>query len=164
MSSQQKTLAVVGLGLLGASIADATRKRYPGWRILGISSAATIQEALNLKLIDEGWDYPDVAKALEACDIGFLCPPIDNILGLLQSWVEKPLQLKPGAIISDVGSTKAVICVAGKKVFPADRDGVFIGSHPMAGSEKTGLKARDAHLLDYLPRQRCFCENGSGSY
>ena len=148
MSSQQKTLAVVGLGLLGASIADATRKRYPGWRILGISSAATIQEALNLKLIDEGWDYPDVAKALEACDIGFLCTPIDNILGLLQSWVEKPLQLKPGAIISDVGSTKAVICVAGKKVFPADRDGVFIGSHPMAGSEKTGLKARDAHLFE----------------
>jgi prephenate dehydrogenase len=51
-------------------------------------------------------------------------------------------------VITDVGSTKAEVCAAARKAFPAGGKGAFIGSHPMAGSEKTGLAARDAHLFE----------------
>jgi prephenate dehydrogenase len=145
VSGEQKTLAVVGLGLLGASIAEAARKRHPGWKIIGVSSPATTKDALAQKVIDAGHDYADIRAALADADIAFLCLPIDRILGYLQEWAAEPLALKPGAVLSDVGSTKAEICAAGRKAFPA---GTFIGSHPMAGSEKTGLKARDAHLFE----------------
>jgi prephenate dehydrogenase len=146
---QKKTLAVVGLGLLGASIAEAARKRFPRWKITGVSSPATVQDALDQKVIDAGFDYADIRAALADADIAFLCLPIDRILGYLQEWVAEPLKLKPGAVLSDVGSTKAEICAAGRRAFPAAAGaGVFIGSHPMAGSEKTGLKARDAHLFE----------------
>ena len=148
MSDGPKTLGVVGLGLLGASIAETTRKRHPDWKIVGVSSSITIKEALASKLIDEGVDYPDARNILEQCDLILLCTPIDNILGLLKVWTEKPLNLKPGTVISDVGSTKSIICAYGKKAFPAESNGTFIGSHPMAGSEKTGIKARDAHLFE----------------
>jgi prephenate dehydrogenase len=144
----RKTLAVVGLGLLGASIAEATRKRFPGWRIVGVSAPATTKDARAQGVIDAGFDYADIRAALADADIAFLCLPIDRILGYLNEWAEAPLALKPGAVISDVGSTKAEICAAGRKAFPASSAGTFIGSHPMAGSEKTGLKARDAHLFE----------------
>ncbi len=145
MNDGQKTLAIVGLGLLGASIAEATRKRHPGWRILGVSSPNTIKEALEFEVIDEGLGYDQVRQAVERSDLIFLCTPIDHILGMLGEWESNPPKLKPDAIVSDVGSTKAEICTLGRKVFPV---GGFVGSHPMAGSEKTGLKARDAHLFE----------------
>jgi prephenate dehydrogenase len=151
VSGEQKTLAVVGLGLLGASIAEAARKRYPEWKIVGVSATATTKDALGQKVIDAGFDYPDIRAALAGADIAFLCLPIDRILGYLQEWAAEPLALKPGAVLSDVGSTKAEICAAGRRAFPAapaSGGGAFIGSHPMAGSEKTGLKARDAHLFE----------------
>ncbi len=62
--------------------------------------------------------------------------------------VENPVALKPGAVVSDVGSTKSEVCALGQKAFPPGGSGVFLGSHPMAGSEKTGVKARDAHLFE----------------
>ena len=143
-SAANKTLAVVGLGLLGASIAEATRKRFPGWKIIGVSAQHTVKEALDQKVIDAGFDYADIRTALADADIAFLCLPIDRILGYLNEWASEPLILKPGAVVSDVGSTKAEICAAGRRAAPQN----FIGSHPMAGSEKTGLKARDAHLFE----------------
>ncbi len=149
MTQEPKTLAVVGLGLIGASVAEATRKRFPAWRILGVSSPGTVREALKIGLIDEGFEgYEHAGKVLEQCDIGILCTPIDKILGLLEGWAKDPLTLRSGAVITDAGSTKADICAAARKAFPPGGNGSFIGSHPMAGSEKTGLAARDAHLFE----------------
>lgn len=149
-SSGPKTLTVVGLGLLGASLAEAARKRHPDWTIIGVSAERTVKEALDAKVIDKGFSYAEMREALKDCDFGFLCLPIDRILELLNGWAAEPLVLKPGAILSDVGSTKAEICAAARKAFPAGAGatGAFIGSHPMAGSEKTGLSARDAHLFE----------------
>jgi prephenate dehydrogenase len=143
-----KTLTVVGLGLLGASLAEAARKRHPDWKIIGVSAEKTVREAQTAKVIDQGFTYAEIREALKDCDFGFLCLPIDRILGLLQEWSDAPLILKSGAVLSDVGSTKAEICAAARKAFPAGSPGAFIGSHPMAGSEKTGLAARDAHLFE----------------
>ncbi len=149
-SSGPKTLAIVGLGLLGASLAEAARKRHPDWKIIGVSAPRTVRDALAAGVVDEGFPYEEVRTALKTCDFGFICLPIDRILSLLTEWAEEPLVLKPGAILSDVGSTKAGICAAARKAFPPGSAiaGAFIGSHPMAGSEKTGLAARDAHLFE----------------
>ncbi len=88
--SEKKVLAIVGLGLLGASIAEATRKRYGGgWKIIGVSSPNTVREALNVGLIDEGLGYDKVREALAQCDLAFLCTPIDSILKLLREWTLK---------------------------------------------------------------------------
>lgn len=145
-----KTLTIVGLGLLGASLAEAARKRHPDWTIRGVSAERTVRDALALKVIDAGYSYAEVREALKDCDFGFFCLPIDRILALLKEWETDPLVLKPGAVLSDVGSTKAEICAAARRAFPAGSPvaGAFVGSHPMAGSEKTGLSARDAHLFE----------------
>jgi len=149
-SHGSKTLTVVGLGLLGASLAEAVRKRHPDWTIIGVSADKTVRAALDAKVIDRGFAYADIREALHEADYGFLCLPIDRILELLNGWAAEPLVLKAGAILSDVGSTKAEICAAARKAFPpgVPSAGAFIGSHPMAGSEKTGLAARDAHLFE----------------
>ncbi len=149
-STGPKTLTVVGLGLLGASLAEAVRKRHPDWKIIGVSAEKTVREATASKVIDQGFTYAEIREALQECDFGFLCLPIDRILELLNAWTAEPLLLKSGAILSDVGSTKAEICAAARKAFPAGsiNAGAFIGSHPMAGSEKTGLSARDTHLFE----------------
>jgi prephenate dehydrogenase len=143
-----RTLALVGLGLLGGSIAEAARKRFPGLRILGVSRPGALSEARGLGLIDEAFDYARAGEALGQCDFAFLCTPIDQILQSLEAWSRRPFALRPGAVISDVGSTKAGICALGRQAFPPASGGVFIGSHPMAGSEKTGLQSRDPHLFE----------------
>ncbi len=148
MNAAPRTLAVVGLGLLGGSLAESTRRRYPGWRLLGISGPAAVREALNAGLIDEGFGYDRVRAALERSDFVFFCTPIDHILGLLRDFADDPPRVKAGAVIADVGSTKEAICALGEDAFPPECGATFIGSHPMAGSEKTGLRARDGHLFE----------------
>jgi prephenate dehydrogenase len=142
-------IAVVGLGLLGASLCEAARRRHPGVTLLGISSPATIAQALAEGVIDEGGPYERIAEFIATADLVILCTPIDHILALLGDWATKPPTFKTGAIVTDVGSTKATICAAAKVAFSGTHSpAVFIGSHPMAGSERSGLKARDAHLFE----------------
>jgi prephenate dehydrogenase len=149
MDGRPGRVAVVGLGLLGASLAEAARKRWPGTRVAGVSSPATLDKALAAGLIESGHPYADIDSAVAEADLVVLCTPIGQILSALEAWAVKAPALKPGSIVTDVGSTKAGICAAGRRAFPSDgsRGAVFVGSHPMAGSEKTGLDARDALLF-----------------
>jgi prephenate dehydrogenase len=170
-------IAVVGLGLLGASLAEAARKRWPTLRLNAVSSAATLDKARAAELLgpdDFAFDYAEIDAAVADADLVILCTPIDHIKSILEAWAAKPPVCKAGCVITDVGSTKAEICALGRKAFPAFRStgasgasgsdakgksgatgagfksrggAIFIGSHPMAGSEKTGLEARDPLLF-----------------
>ena len=142
-------IAIIGLGLLGASLAEASRRQWPGLRISGVSSPATLGKALEAGLVDETRHYSDVDAAVAGCDLVFLCTPIDHIKGVLAGWAHSRPAWKVGCVVSDVGSTKAGICALGRAALPPDhpQGAVFIGSHPMAGSEKTGLEARDPLLF-----------------
>ncbi len=147
-------MAVVGLGLLGASLIEAARRNWPGIQVTGISSAATLEKALEVGLIDRGFSYSDIDLACAEVDLVILCTPIDHIQKLLTNWIQKPPTLKSGCIVTDVGSTKFGICNLGRLAFQNGQvvaqgqvRAHFIGSHPMAGSEKTGLEARDALLF-----------------
>ena len=151
-------IAVVGLGLLGASLAEAARKRWPSVRLSAVSSPATLEKARKAGLLMDGtvdgdgaFEYSAIDQAVADADLVVLCTPIDNIKAILARWAEHPPACKNGCIITDVGSTKAEICALGRKAFPAFRSkgtgAIFIGSHPMAGSEKTGIEARDPLLF-----------------
>ncbi len=145
IAQQPGSVAIVGLGLLGASLAEAARRRHPGWRILGISSPEAVEGLLASGTLDAGYAYADWATPLAEADFVFLCTPIDRILEQLDGL--RGLRLKPGAVVSDVGSTKAEICARGTAAL-AGSGAHFIGGHPMAGSEKTGWRHRDPLLFE----------------
>lgn len=137
------TIAIVGVGLIGGSLGLAAKRVGLVRKVVGISRETTISQALELGVIDQGYDYRYLERGIKEADLVFLCTPILRILELLK---EVPRYVKPGAIVSDVGSTKARIVSVARRTFP---QGVhFIGGHPMAGSERRGVAAADPYLFE----------------
>lgn len=131
------TLAIVGVGLLGGSIALAARERQLARRIIGISrNDATLQIAIQRGMIDAG--YQNITDELVEASLCILCIPVDQIASVANTL----LQRFPQMIVSDVGSTKATI-VRNVNV-DASR---FIAGHPLAGSEKSGPEHATAELF-----------------
>lgn len=134
-------LTIIGLGLLGGSIGLAVRKRLSGCRITGCAHRdKSLIEAQKRGAVDD-WTL-DLGVAVGDADLVVLCMPVSQIPG----WTERlSPHLKRGAIITDVGSTKQAIVDAGERwVRPPAH---FVGSHPMAGSEKTGVAVARADLF-----------------
>ena len=118
------------------------RTGFPG-RIVGVSRQQTLDSALGLGVIDEGWTYDDLDEALEGVDLVFVCTPIQHIIGMLPKIMAGA---EPGTLITDVGSTKRrIVQVAGQC---RRRHVHFVGGHPMAGSEKAGVTAADPFLFE----------------
>jgi prephenate dehydrogenase len=143
MSSISRKTVILGAGLLGGSVGLAMRKRELADAIHvwspSPSTRASCEEA----------DWCDVVHEdpLEACneaDLVVLCAPVDKIPALME---EIAPVCGEGCLITDVGSTKASIAAMGNRLFPAQAPASFIGSHPMAGSEKSGLSFADADLF-----------------
>ena len=133
------TIGFIGLGLIGGSIAKSIRKFFPKYRIIAHShTPATTEQALTDGLIDQICTERD--PAFGSCDMIFLCAPVQTNMTYLP-FLKKIL--KPGCILTDVGSVKNEMHEA---VRTAGLAGSFIGGHPMTGSEKTGL----ANAKDYL--------------
>ena len=141
-TSNIQTIALVGVGLIGGSLGLACKRFGIGRRIVGISRKETLEEAVRLGVIDEGIPYQDMPDKLGEADMIFLCTPIHRIAELLP---EIPGCAKRGAIVTDVGSTKAQIVALAERTFPSDVS--FIGGHPMAGSETRGVQAADPFLF-----------------
>lgn len=142
VSVDWSTVAIVGVGLLGGSLALGLRQSGVTERVLGVSSERTLSEARELGVIDDGVGYEQLADVVSEASVVFLCTPIFRIIELL------PIVMKSarnGAVVSDVGSTKGEIVCAASTV--ADAHAVFIGGHPMAGSEQSGVRAADPFLF-----------------
>lgn len=141
MKNTPKVVGFIGLGLIGGSIAKAIRHFYPQIKIIATSGhMETVDRALSENIIDEGYDK--VNKAFSECDYIFLCAPVSCNTKYLADL--KPV-IKKDCIITDVGSTKTDIH---QKVIQLDMEENFIGGHPMAGSEKTGLDHAKRHLIE----------------
>jgi prephenate dehydrogenase len=132
------TVAIVGVGLIGASFGLALRKAGFEGRILGVSSPPALQDALLRGAIDLGLP---LAEAVPQADLVFLAQPICRILTTIR---KLDSLLKPGALVTDAGSTKSVIVEAGRNHI---HRGQFLGGHPMAGKEKRGAAAAEAGLF-----------------
>ncbi len=135
-------MAVFGVGLIGGSLAAACKRDRLVERVLGISRASTLQKALELGVIDQGFERQNAAEALAQADLVVLGGPVRVIIDQLGTI--GPL-LKPGAIVTDVGSTKRAVVQAALQGLP---DSVhFVGGHPMAGAETTGVESADPFLF-----------------
>lgn len=137
-----KRISILGVGLLGGSIGLAVRTRLNGCKIIGYGHrGSTLDAALEMGAIDQGYDA--LAPAVRDADLVILCTPV----GLFRTLLEEiaPL-LDPAALISDVGSTKRSIVADAEELLPAP--GNFVGSHPMAGSEKRGVQYSRADLYE----------------
>lgn len=136
-----KKLGFIGLGLIGGSIAKTTRRIHPDIQLIARSGhQSTITEAYEAGLIvnESNAGLEDFAD----CDFIFLCTPVQQNLVYIERLKNV---MKPSCILTDVGSVKGDIHRA---VSEMGMDAHFIGGHPMAGSEKTGLSNATAYLLE----------------
>ncbi|MZH02347.1 MAG: prephenate dehydrogenase/arogenate dehydrogenase family protein [Nitrospinae bacterium] len=133
-------MTVIGVGLLGASLAKACKERCLVDEIAGYGrSRENLEKAKRLKIIDH---CPgDLDEAVSDADLIVLCTPVSTIVPLIQNMVS---QVKPGALITDVGSVKDPIVHGADKLIPEGK--FFVGSHPIAGGENSGLEASTANL------------------
>ncbi len=134
-------VALLGIGLIGSSLARAMRQQKLTGEITGYArSEATRAKALEIGLVDR--ILPTAAEAVKDADLVILCSPVGTYGALAQ---EIAPALKPGAILTDVGSVKAAVV---KDVLPHVPSGVnFIPGHPIAGTEQSGPESGFAELF-----------------
>lgn len=138
---KDSVVGFIGLGLIGGSIARGLKKARPDITVMAYMRSRSRLEAAKedgvVDVILEGID-----ENLARCDLIFLCTPVEYNAQYLKALL--PF-LKEGALITDVGSTKASIHQEIAALGFEDR---FVGGHPMAGSEKTGYENSTDHLLE----------------
>ncbi len=135
-------IAIFGVGLIGGSLALSFKGR-PGFQVVGHSPrAASLQKYVEFNVVDEATS--SYAEAVADADFIFLCVPVGSLESYVQEIVRLPL--KKGCILTDVGSTKRSIMETAARL-PLG-DAVFIGGHPMAGSERSGVEAATANLFE----------------
>lgn len=135
------TVGFIGLGLIGGSIAKAIRYFHPGIRMIALTrSQFTIDYALKEGIIDKA--CTSIGGEFSECDYIFLCAPVESNASYLEKLKDV---IKNTCILTDVGSTKTDIH---KKVIALGMENNFIGGHPMAGSEKTGIANSKRHLIE----------------
>ena len=153
------TIAFIGLGLIGGSLAKGIKKARPDIRIMAyMRTRSKLEQAKKDGIVDVILDGID--EQLKQCDLIFLCTPVEynaQYLSKIRSY------LKPGALITDVGSTKTDIH---KEILRQGLTDCFVGGHPMAGSEKTGYENATDHLLEnayyIVTPPEGFNQNGCG--
>ena len=135
-----RQITICGVGLIGGSLGLALKKAGYRGKIVGHGRPATLEKAQRLGAIDSG--SATLAEAVAHADVVYLSTPILNILELLGKL--RPL-VKEDALVTDAGSTKAVICEKAAELYPGRP--WFVGGHPMAGKETTGVESADADLF-----------------
>ena len=141
---EEKVVYIVGLGLIGASLAMGIRKGHPEVTLLGYNrSQASRDIALKNGIVDKV--TANLEEFASKVDVIIVSLPVKQTIETFQQLSKMPL--KEGVIVTDVGSTKWAIVEAGQEAFnhlPVR----FVGGHPMAGSHKTGAASADSTLFE----------------
>ncbi|UNT63631.1 bifunctional prephenate dehydrogenase/3-phosphoshikimate 1-carboxyvinyltransferase [Acinetobacter towneri] len=136
-------VAFIGLGLIGSSLARVMLAENLSRHIVASTrSEKTLQDALELGLIEQGFNNP--VDAVQGADLVVLALPVqatEKVLRLLQP------HLADNVILTDVGSTKGSVVAAAKAVFGEDLPAGFVPGHPIAGAEHTGVHAGKVDLF-----------------
>jgi len=138
-------LTLVGFGLLASSIAAAIKQAGKSTIVRAVSSPNTLERARELKLADEFFTYDEIEKWAPGSSMILLCAPILHILKTIEALSRVNLPSSAPILVSDIGSTKVEICKVGSKL---PQPFVFVGSHPMAGSEKRTLEYNDPSIFE----------------
>lgn len=140
--ASDRVLVIAGVGLLGGSIAAAAKERGIAHRVIGIGrNPERLQAAADAGIIDAFATDPTQCDA--EWDLGIVATPVHRIAAEVHRLAEAS---RPGTLITDVGSVKEDVCHAASLSLP--RGIRFVGSHPLAGSEKNGFEFSDPNLLD----------------
>lgn len=140
MPAQFSRVAIIGTGLIGGSFALAARNALASARIAGWDKTGVLDIALSRGVIDEA--KSQLEEAVAGADLIYIALPVGMAIERLQ---EVARHASAGALITDASSTKRAICACAEKCVP---DSVrFLGGHPMAGSETSGIESADAALF-----------------
>ncbi len=140
---QFRKITIVGVGLLGGSIGLAARQRKLAREVAGfVRRAASLRDCERAGAVD--FATTDLLAAVSNSDLIILCTPLAQMRALAQQIIPA---LKRGAIVTDVGSVKADVVRELESII-ANAGAYFIGSHPMAGAEKTGVTAARKNLFE----------------
>ena len=137
-NSTEQSIVIVGVGLIGGSIAAAVRKRFPKCKVIGIGRNRERMKLATERGLLTDWSDQISAVAIPGGSLGIVCLPVDQIARAVQLLVDADCEL-----VTDAGSVKSSVYAALADLSP-DR---FIGSHPIAGSELTGFEHSDAELF-----------------
>jgi prephenate dehydrogenase len=138
--SDFKKITIIGVGLIGGSLGLALKEKNPNFKIVGIDKQEIIEKAITRGAIDKG--TVNLEEGIKEADIIIIATPVKTILNILTQI--NPF-LKKGCLITDTGSTKQQIVQKANKVL--SKDTLFIGGHPMAGSEECGIESADPYLF-----------------
>jgi len=140
-------IAIIGVGLIGGSIGLAIKKKRCAREVIGVfRHKATLKRALKHKAVDRG--VMDLASGVKDADLIILAAPVHLIPSLAFTVLKNA---KPGAIITDAGSTKGWIVDRIEGLLKRSSNIYFVGSHPMAGSEHTGVEFAKNDLFEGSP-------------
>ncbi len=143
---QFETAAIIGLGLMGASLAAAFKKNNAVNKVIGYDcNPETIKKASQLEFIDEQFlgtksDY----KNLKTADIVIIAVPVKKIPEILADIKGKAAR---DSMVIDVGSSKSFVMKEAAKIFSSPPEINFIGGHPLCGSEKSGIDNYNPELF-----------------
>jgi prephenate dehydrogenase len=133
-------VSIVGLGLLGGSWGLALKANGFSGTVHGCDRRRVLDQAASLKVIDDGSE--DVSEAVRDADLVILAAPVGAILDVLPTL---PAVISAHGLVTDVGSTKRLICERARQLFRGA--GLFLGGHPIAGKQRSGLEHADGSLF-----------------
>lgn len=136
-----KQLVIIGVGLIGGSVAMAARQAGAASRIVGVGRAGENMDlALQLGVIDA---CEPIAQAIPEADCVLLAIPVGQMPGVMQAIAP---YLRPDCVVTDAGSTKGDVIEAARNHLPGRLAG-FVPGHPIAGAEKSGVAAAKPELF-----------------
>ena len=135
-----RRMAIIGVGLIGGSLARILREKGEVGEVVGIGrGAANLARAVELGVIDR-YEH-DPAAGVAGADLVFLATPVCTIADIVRQIAPA---LAPGCVVTDGGSAKGEIVAACEPLMPPGT--FFVGGHPIAGTEKSGVEASFATL------------------
>jgi len=137
-----RQITIIGTGLIGGSLALALRHHKFHGKIIGCDRAPILERAREVGAITEGRTNP--ADAVLGSQLVVLATPVLAILDLIERLGPA---LPTNALMTDVGSTKVAVMERAERVFAAQSAAKFLGGHPMAGKEQSGVEFADAALF-----------------
>lgn len=140
-------VAIIGLGLIGGSIGLALHKAKAAQQVVGYDLGKGVSnQARKVGAIDQ--PFSTLADAVRGAELVVLATPVGAMHALLQ---ELSTTVTPGAVVTDVASTKVQVISWAEEYLPANV--AFVGGHPMTGKELSGVEAADASLF----QERIYC-------
>jgi prephenate dehydrogenase len=140
IQAEYSRIAILGTGLIGGSFGLALRREFPAASVVGFDRVDVVETAKARGAISEA--ASDIASAVRGADLVYIALPIGATIDALPKIAEVA---DATALVTDTGSTKTLICQQAQKYFPGGAR--FLGGHPMAGKENSGIEHADADLF-----------------